>query len=872
VTPDEVDAGGVLALATTQFVVSFSEEMSTIDRIAAGNYELRSAGPNGIFDDGDDVLVPLSISVVSGSNSVRLTHPRLQGGEYRLTIRGNSLRDLSGNALDGDADGQAGGNYVRTFQVPRAGLTLSATQIQTSEDGDAAEFTVALSVQPVANVTVAVHVSDPSEAVSSPASLVFTPENWNVPQFVHVQGVDDDDLDGDVSYQVILTASSADPFYTGLAPATVDGVNLDNEVLNLPPAFEPVADVEVFEGQTIAITFVAIDPEGGTVAYSLAEGSPAGAQIDPTTGAFSWTPLDDLGPVAITIVAVDDGEPAATANLTFVVTVMNAPPTVELQGEAHAWVGEAYTLSLSAMDPSVVDQASGFEYLVDWDGDGVVDVQSAGGDSLELVHAFAEPGVYEIRAAAVDKDGGQSDWRTWSVTVQARPEIELRAAVSEESASLIVLEYFVHNLSPHPDFGYIVHIDWQDDGVFDLVAAGFSGTGVPRWVDSFGAQNIRARLIDPDDGQILAEATTSIWLAPYETQIDAATGLRNLVWRGTAGDDEYLFEELDPTTLRVTVVRENGVAVGQSLVIPEITGIVQVLLGSGDDRLDASGVLTKPLRIYGGDGNDTLIGGAADDFIDADGPEGRGNDWIDGGAGDDVIYADGPEGYDPDDAFGRDTIYGGEGDDVIYGDGAEGSDDDFIDGGPGNDVIYADGAEGLAEYGVYGSDTIYGGDGDDQIFADGAEEGGDDVIYGGEGDDLIDAGPGDDFVDGGGGNDLIVGGPGADSLRGGPGDDLILSDRIASIDRDGLRLLHAEWTRRDDESDYLTRVANLQGLGAPGAGLNGEVVLDSHTTARDRAVDVVLGEEGRDWLLIDLSMDLAPDAEADEIVTGLTAG
>ena len=63
--------------------------------------------------------------------------------------------------------------------------------------------------------------------------------------------------------------------------------------------------------------------------YSLDPGAPAGASIDPVTGAFSWTPTPGQGPASynITVRATDNGAPNLSNTQTFAVTV-NAPPVI----------------------------------------------------------------------------------------------------------------------------------------------------------------------------------------------------------------------------------------------------------------------------------------------------------------------------------------------------------------------------------------------------------------------------------------------------------------------------------------------------------------------------------------------------------------
>ena len=125
--PPQVLAGGTIDRAPTVLALTFSEGLNGIDAAAAANYELRQAGPDGSFDTGDDAVIPLTPAYDAAANRVTLALPAaLAQGDYRLTVSPvGSLRDLAGNALDGDGDGQAGGALVREFAVGVAAAVQS---------------------------------------------------------------------------------------------------------------------------------------------------------------------------------------------------------------------------------------------------------------------------------------------------------------------------------------------------------------------------------------------------------------------------------------------------------------------------------------------------------------------------------------------------------------------------------------------------------------------------------------------------------------------------------------------------------------------------------------------------------------------------
>jgi len=97
-----------------QIDVIFSEEVNPIDANAPANYELRDDGGNGLFGDSDDVVYTLIPSYEIGSTTAILN---IDGGlpldrNYLLTIYADTtVHDLAGIKLDGDGDGNPGGNF-----------------------------------------------------------------------------------------------------------------------------------------------------------------------------------------------------------------------------------------------------------------------------------------------------------------------------------------------------------------------------------------------------------------------------------------------------------------------------------------------------------------------------------------------------------------------------------------------------------------------------------------------------------------------------------------------------------------------------------------------------------------------------------------
>ncbi|MEH2067451.1 MAG: DUF4347 domain-containing protein [Nostoc sp.] len=125
------------------------------------------------------------------------------------------------------ADNQANGTIT---DDDIAGFTISpTTALVTSEAGGSANFSIQLTSQPTADVSLSLSSSNPNEGTVSVGSVTFTTANWNTPQTIVVTGVNDGVADDNTAYQIITSAAvSSDAKYNNLNPSDVDVVNIKN--------------------------------------------------------------------------------------------------------------------------------------------------------------------------------------------------------------------------------------------------------------------------------------------------------------------------------------------------------------------------------------------------------------------------------------------------------------------------------------------------------------------------------------------------------------------------------------------------------------------------------------------------------------------
>jgi hypothetical protein len=226
---------------------------------------------------------------------------------------------------------------------------------------------------------------------------------------------------------------------------------------------------------------------------------------------------------------------------------------------------------------------------------------------------------------------------------------------------------------------------------------------------------------------------------------------------GTAGNDTIY---LSRDGLGNINVYNNGVNTAYA---EWLVSKVVVTAGDGNDTVYAYSDFARPVEANGGNGNDYLYGGAANDALAGAGGTdylygAGGNDSLDGGVGGYANYYDNT---------GNDTAYGGEGDDVLN---ASDYGNCYLSGGNGNDAVYGwQGSDVLN--GDNGNDYLYGYTGNDVI--NGGND--NDVVYAGAGNDVVHGNAGDDWLFGDDGDDKLYGDAGCDVLHGGNGNDVLVT-------------------------------------------------------------------------------------------------
>jgi len=192
------------------------------------------------------------------------------------------------------------------------------------------------------------------------------------------------------------------------------------------------ATVTVSEGQTANNSGTVSDEDGDSVALSAS----AGSVTNNNDGTWSWSLDTDDGPADGTTITIegDDGN-GGTDDASFTLVVNNVAPDAAASGPASTLIGESVTITLGATDASSADQAAGFDYDIDWDGNGTVDQTVSGLNGTTVNHTFTSGGSTTVIVTATDKDGGESDPVNFEINVIQPVDLDVKPGNSQNKVN-----------------------------------------------------------------------------------------------------------------------------------------------------------------------------------------------------------------------------------------------------------------------------------------------------------------------------------------------------------------------------------------------------------------------------------------------------
>lgn len=168
-------------------------------------------------------------------------------------------------------------------------LVWSDDEIQTLTEGSTGGVVlqVQLASKPTASVTVT--LSPDAQLTLSASSLVFTPANWDAPQAVTADAVDDTIAEGSHFGTVELTAASTDADYDDLT----GGYGIAIEDNDGPSAIDDSVETDEDTAVTFSVVGNDVNPGSGSLTVaSYSQPSFGSVSLNPD-GTFSYTPAAD---------------------------------------------------------------------------------------------------------------------------------------------------------------------------------------------------------------------------------------------------------------------------------------------------------------------------------------------------------------------------------------------------------------------------------------------------------------------------------------------------------------------------------------------------------------------------------------------------
>lgn len=581
------------------------------------------------------------------------------------------------------------------------GFTLNKTTATVSESATTDTFTVVLNSQPTSNVVLSVSNSDTDEATVAPATVTFTPDDWNVVQTVTVTGVNDDLADGNQTSTVTVSVVDAesDNTFASLENQLVTVTTTDNDV----PGF------------TFSQASITTSENGGTATFTVV------LNTRPT------------GPVTLPLALSDTGAASLSlSEVSFTTDDWNQPQTVTVTGINNNIRTGDRTLSILTGNPLSTD--------ADYSG------TEANPSNITLILTDEDVPEFSITPAtlSVGENGGTATF-TVVLTTQPTDTVTLPLSVSIDGRISLVAQQVVFDTN-NWDQPQVVQITGLNNNLVEGTQTVSIVTGAPSSNDSdYNGENanpgdITVTVIEddapitPGDDQITGTTNAdTIYALNGNDSVQGSGGNDRLYGQrgndtldGGAGndtlsggeDDDILYgrdgnDRLDGGTGRNRMDGGAGADVlngGLDIDIMSGGSGRDLLRGNaGSDRLNGG---ADNDTLFGMIGNDTLLGGAGSDALSG----GAGNDHLSGDDGSDFIA--GSAGLDRlVGGLGNDTLLGQVGNDILNG----GAGDDVLNGGPGSDVIITgEGRDRISIYPQEGFDRVTDfADGFDRIVLEG---------------------------------------------------------------------------------------------------------------------------------------------------------
>ena len=267
---------------STDFLVALSAQPSGTVTVTVTGYGGTDLTPNPLI---------LTFTAVNWSTPQTVTLAAVEDEDF---VSDEALLTLTGSG--GGYDGVTHSVAVMITDNDVASVTAPASVVV--PEGSTGDLSVALSVQPMAAVTLTIAGHAATDLTPTPIALTFTPMNWSTPQLVTLTAGEDDDVTDD---EVALTLTGSGGGYTGVTHLVAVTIT-DNDV----PSVAAPASMVVPEGGPTFLQ-VALSAQPAATVTLMVTGH-AGTDLTPAprTLTFTTTNWSTSQPVRLTAAEDED--------------------------------------------------------------------------------------------------------------------------------------------------------------------------------------------------------------------------------------------------------------------------------------------------------------------------------------------------------------------------------------------------------------------------------------------------------------------------------------------------------------------------------------------------------------------------------------
>ena len=488
---------------------------------------------------GDTVTLTVSEPITQGQTvTVAYDNLFIETGE-------SIFEDLRGNSLLTFAEQPASnGSTVADVDRPGGGLALSRTDLIIKE-GDTGAYTVVLTSQPAADVTVAIGDHPAGRATVSPTSLTFTADNWNTPQTVTISSTEDSNY---LDRWVMLRHTATGDNYRATAAAWLilrDNYNLTTATANTPAAGSPTIGGTPEVGQTLTLDIASIaDAEGLTNAYYtyMYQWLRNGAEIpEATDTSYTLVSADEGKTIKVKVSFTDDANNAESRTSAATVAVAprpNSSPTGAPTINGTPQVEQTLTADTSAISDG--DGLSNVSYQYQWLRDGA-DIAGQTNSTYRLVSADQDKTIKVRVTFRDDADNAESLTSEATVAVAAKPNSE-PTGLPTISGTAQVGQKLTADTSGITDADGLTNVSYsyqwiRNDGTNDGDIGGQTGSTYTLTDEDVG-KSIKVKVSFTDDADNEETLTSAASAAVAARPNSPATGLPTI--SGTAQVNQTL--------------------------------------------------------------------------------------------------------------------------------------------------------------------------------------------------------------------------------------------------------------------------------------------------------------------------------------------